>query len=332
MRTIINQKCAFKIFIITMIFLSSSIFLLQLQTITNPKLLQKPYAYVFYVTEAEYACYAGVNVDRLIDDLATDLSRIDILFLYTTTEWRFKQALTTCSRPEVKLLQVPEAPEGITRRDLYSQSYVRFEAFRLTQYERIIILDADGLIVRNLDHLFTMPLDGHKIGASLAYYLPYNWLSSVVLVVEPSLALYNHIRSYLTPDGIREVSVYANGSHFDMDVLNYVLRSGRNAKLISSGYGTLDSAFVEKGRDSMDGIYYVHFSARKPLNDVLTSRKDAKMNKQAQWIYETFWKGFEKRCKPVLQESVKMALEHLDMMERESKLDEDVIAKFKSHY
>ena len=39
----------------------------------------------------------------------------------------------------------------------WAQSMTKLRFFELTQYQRLIYFDADGLIMRRMDHLFSLP-------------------------------------------------------------------------------------------------------------------------------------------------------------------------------
>jgi lipopolysaccharide biosynthesis glycosyltransferase len=175
------------------------------------------------------------------------------------------------------------------------------QAFALYNYDRIVILDADGLVLKNLDHLFTLPFDaGRRVAGALAWYIARPWLSSVLLVVEPNIHLSQAIADVLSPENITKVSAYSDGSHYDMDILNYVLDSGRHAHLISKYYTILDSYldndenFVEYAK-----TYYVHFTAKKPLHHV-EMRRAANTSTPPitplQTINGLFWHAFTTKC------------------------------------
>lgn len=67
------------------------------------------------------------------------------------------------------------------RRDL-AASLTKLHAFRLVQYEKVIFLDADTLVLRRLSHLFESP---HSFSAAPDQGWP-DAFNSGVMVLEPS--------------------------------------------------------------------------------------------------------------------------------------------------
>ncbi len=53
----------------------------------------------------------------------------------------------------------------------YKYSLQKFNAFLLTDYDRVVVMDADGLAASNLDHLFFLPLNNRvPIAAPQGYW------------------------------------------------------------------------------------------------------------------------------------------------------------------
>ena len=53
----------------------------------------------------------------------------------------------------------------------FREVYQKFNVFLLTEYKRVILMDADGFALHNLDHLFTMKLpEGTKLASSQSYW------------------------------------------------------------------------------------------------------------------------------------------------------------------
>ena len=113
------------------------------------------HAYVFYATEPEYACSALVNIDRLRNQFNSTYRMIVIA--KPTIESKF---LTKFISYNVTVLPY-EPPPIPAEFPYYADVLLKLVSFRLHQYipslERILVLDADQLIVRSLDHLFSLP-------------------------------------------------------------------------------------------------------------------------------------------------------------------------------
>ncbi|KAG6517245.1 UDP-glucuronate:xylan alpha-glucuronosyltransferase 1-like [Zingiber officinale] len=93
-------------------------------------------------------------------------------------------------------------------RDAYNEwNYSKFRLWQLTDYDKLIFIDADLLVLRNIDFLFTMP-EIAATGNDAAYF------NSGVMVVEPSNCTYR-----LLMDHIDEIESYNGG---DQGYLNEI--------------------------------------------------------------------------------------------------------------
>ena len=66
----------------------------------------------------------------------------------------------------------------------WAQSMTKLRFFELTQYQRLIYFDADGLIMRRMDHLFSLP--SAPVAMPRAYWLTQPAMCNALAVVEPS--------------------------------------------------------------------------------------------------------------------------------------------------
>lgn len=66
----------------------------------------------------------------------------------------------------------------------WRQSLTKLRFFELTQYNRLIYFDVDGLVLRNMNHLFRLP--NAPVAMPRAYWLPQPYMSDQLAVVEPS--------------------------------------------------------------------------------------------------------------------------------------------------
>ena len=66
----------------------------------------------------------------------------------------------------------------------WRQSLTKLRFFELTQFDRLIYFDVDGLVLRNMNHLFRLP--SAPVAMPRAYWLPQPYMSDQLAVVEPS--------------------------------------------------------------------------------------------------------------------------------------------------
>ena len=71
-----------------------------------------------------------------------------------------------------------------SRGNYFSGAYSKLHAWNMTEYERVVYLDSDILVLTNIDHLF-------DCGTFCASYRHSDLLNSGVMVIEPSTAVFN---------------------------------------------------------------------------------------------------------------------------------------------
>ena len=95
----------------------------------------------------------------------------------------------------------------------WAESYTKLLAFNQTQYDRVLSIDSDSLLLQHLDELFLAP--SCPVAMPRAYWLfPDNpILSSQVMLVEPSHFEFKRITE----------KIENAGSHdYDMEIVNYL--------------------------------------------------------------------------------------------------------------
>lgn len=98
---------------------------------------------------------------------------------------------------------------------------VKLRIFQLFEYHRIIFMDSDMLVKKNLDHLFLLPESSH-IAAPRVYFEPENTVPnpkfcSCLMVVTPTEHMWNRIMTYYEDD---EDGYVNERELYDMDLLN----------------------------------------------------------------------------------------------------------------
>jgi glycogenin glucosyltransferase len=163
----------------------------------------------------------------------------------------------------------------------WRNSLTKLRIFQHIGYDRVVFLDADSLPIRNLDHLFDLPVyldeevsdnDGaeatkNKVAplfyAPKAYWLAQPFFASTVMVLTPNNATFDHLLAFL--DERHQSNAAPSGGDFDMDVLNAYfhkslaqpdsLSKGEpRAKLLSGMYVILNSDFRRPGTDKLDSL------------------------------------------------------------------------------
>lgn len=124
-------------------------------------------------------------------------------------------------------------------------SRAKLFAFSETQYERVIHLDSDMILLQKLDELFFLP--PAIVAMPRAYWLlPDQMLSSQVVVIEPSYREYNALNDAVKAAMSGQVQLGQSKNRYDMDLLNDRYRDNalvlphRKYNLITGEFRTKD--------------------------------------------------------------------------------------------
>jgi alpha-N-acetylglucosamine transferase len=175
----------------------------------------------------------------------------------------------------------------------------KLRVFQLYEYARVVFLDADTLVQRNLDHLFD--LTAAAFAAPRAYWLKQPFISSQLFVLTPSPATWARIDKYFAPD-----SDLLTRDLYDMDLLNLEFKD--DMTILPSIYCILNGHFdpnqksnFEKWKtiaggyevnELIDEAFVVHFSDTKPwkYNGRKTASND---HSKATTFYNTLYKDWK---------------------------------------
>ena len=183
----------------------------------------------------------------------------------------------------------------------FSNVFTKLECLALAQYKKIILLDLDMIIVRNIDHLFQL----RPPAACLKkYYVPYGKIipanmicdktgkmvgsiNAGLMLLEPNLAEWSEIKSDIEKDTQLIKYKYPEQDYLSLRycgkwtsiTFNYNFQFGLTNR-------------VKKCHYKINDIYVIHYSSSyKPwndLNDRLMTDDEIKFKKQHQKYY-TLW-------------------------------------------
>ncbi|KAJ4213966.1 hypothetical protein NW759_010495 [Fusarium solani] len=230
------------------------------------------FAYVQYVTNDVYLCNSlmifealqrlGSNAERLMmypgHMLAPDAQESDT----------HAGQLLIKARDEYK---VTLRPVEIQRRNgsdvTWAESFTKLLAFNQTQYDRVISLDSDGVVLQLMDELFQLP--PCRVAMPRAYWFmkddpPKTTLASHVMVVEPDKVEMERI--------FQKIETIEN-TEYDMEVINSLYLDSamiiphRPYGLLSAEFRMEDhSQYLGSKKEEWDAVgvlneaKYVHFS------------------------------------------------------------------------
>lgn len=127
--------------------------------IENPESVNwERFAYVFYATEPDRLLPILINVSQL-QKLKTQ-AQVEVIcsFDIESSDLDTKKMVSVLKKDNVHFTLVEPITSGFRKDENYwKESFTKFHAFNLTNYDRVIFMDADSIILRTMDHLFFLP-------------------------------------------------------------------------------------------------------------------------------------------------------------------------------
>lgn len=192
-----------------------------------PDFVPSPYAYVFYATQAAYACSVLINIDRL-NNIFHRKHPIIVLVKPTLDS----EYLSRFTAQNATVIPYEPPPLYDNHVSYYADVLLKLVGFRLHQYipslKRVLILDSDQIILQSLDHVFSLP--AVDLAAPRAYGQGSLGFTSAFLLVSLSDRLWSRMELALQS---------IDDKIYDMDLLNQMF--GETTMLLPGDYCTLNS-------------------------------------------------------------------------------------------
>ena len=228
------------------------------------------YSYVTYLTNDSYAYGVALLVESM--------SRVDTkypLHVLVTDEVS-AAALEILQQLHVtyERVDILPTPEAIYQHNLdyeaataatWRNCWTQFKVFDLTQFDKIVFLDADVMIMKNLDHLFAAPhmtaaLDGEYFG------LWQGWphFNTGCMVIEPSHEEYEKIMAFAYGLKVEELPEYIIANQ---EVLNMYYKDWPEQQHLHLGkYYNVFAPYVLDSQldDLRPQVEFIHYVGRKP--------------------------------------------------------------------
>ncbi|KAF2148100.1 glycosyltransferase family 8 protein, partial [Myriangium duriaei CBS 260.36] len=189
------------------------------------------FAYVFYATDDAYACSALVNIDRLQKRGV----KYPIYALVTDTLSQNYVAALRSKNVFISPQKAPPLPPGSNK--YYKDCLVKLLAFKMYQInphlKRVIIMDSDQLVYKNVDHLFD-GLPAVDLAAPRAYWLSKEIISSTFMVISPSERVWRIVEKAMANIPVGK---------YDMDVVNDLF--GDKVLMLPGEYVTINSLWKQ---------------------------------------------------------------------------------------
>ncbi|KAF2434678.1 alphaN-acetylglucosamine transferase [Tothia fuscella] len=256
-----------------------------------------PYGYIFYATADDYACAVLLNIKRL-RHLFHTRHQIHVLVApnvgrsYIEAFESFQAIVTVREPPSLGPGSIP----------YYDGCLLKLIAFRMHEIEsslrRVLVLDADQLILRSLDSLFELP--DVDLAAPRAYWIGRHAFASTLMLITLSDRLWQQVN-----EAMRTIK----GNVYDMDLLNQLF--DETVLMLPGSYITLNSHFEDwnmpsfyrpqdKDRKINLTAYVLHYTAiGKPWMHTVKEIKQLKPQAHPA-LYEQFelWRTEAKKICP----------------------------------
>ncbi|KAF2011833.1 glycosyltransferase family 8 protein [Aaosphaeria arxii CBS 175.79] len=211
---------------------------------TSETKLEPKFAYAQYATDEAYFCNALINAKRLKEFGAT----ADVVLMYPS-DWDAKPSdsvnakMLTYARstfPNIYLEPVDRISTS-SGDPTWAQSLTKFNAFRLSNYSRVLYFDSDSLVLNSLDHYFLAPLS--RLAVPRAY-----WLNDIDSASIAEQTICSHVM-LLQPDQYYYDTIMnetQRSKNFDMEVINSLFKGSamilphRRLALLTGEFRTRD--------------------------------------------------------------------------------------------
>ena len=202
-----------------------------------------------------------------------------------------------------EVVDVIPTPEAIYQHNLtydagtaatWRNCWTKLRIFGLEEFDKIVFLDADIMVMKNLDHLFDMPnltsaLDGEYFG------LWQGWphLNAGCIVIEPSQYVFNQILKFannLTVDNIPKYIIA------DQEIINLYFNDWpKKEGLHLNKYYDIFAPYIQEEQieDVKENCYFIHYVGRKPWTFWIKSPTET----YTEFFYEEGKKYVEDRVK-----------------------------------
>lgn len=148
-------------------------------------------------------------------------------------------------------------PSNHTQHARFARNWVKLRAWEWTEYNALIMLDADTTVLRTLKHLFSLPADF----AWAPFQGPDNWgwNAGGMIFLRPCQKMFKRMLHIIHTDDTAIVGRYA-----EQDFLQQMFRY--SAMHLPMAYN-LNFNFLHNGADPSGQMpYVVHFADHKPFN------------------------------------------------------------------
>ncbi|KAI8813182.1 nucleotide-diphospho-sugar transferase [Cladochytrium replicatum] len=220
-------------------------------------------AYGFYVTNDQYACTALTAARSIVESGGrSDPEIIDFaaMVVRALVSDKFVDKLKNFGMKIIEVELIENQAKGPFHEN-WKHSMTKILIFNQTQYERIIYMDSDAVVVRDLDWMFDLP--PYFTYFPRAYWLNQPFVNGQFYIIQPNNRLAKDLFDFFYRNEAE------NKVFYDMDVANEVLQSTAsflpgtlvllNTELIRGGNQRIDSLRLTVN-EAVELVHVWHFS------------------------------------------------------------------------
>lgn len=155
-----------------------------------------------------------------------------------------------------------------TSQEVLENYFQKLIIFGLDKFEKLVYLDADMIVLKNIDDLFDKP---HMAGAIDHIEEEENryYINGGLIVIEPSKEIYKDFMNYLTETSHKELYEEANRTHrcfWDTDFYNARFKDWAKdrSQIVDIRYNVFINAFGYYKEVYHDEVKVVHLTGKKP--------------------------------------------------------------------
>lgn len=144
----------------------------------------------------------------------------------------------------------------------FSKNYMKLRAMGLTEYSKVVLIDSDMYVAKNIDHIFDYP-SMTAVAAGGSVFPDWIKLNGGLIVIEPDKAQEEKLLSFVEP-AIKAAADEHRVSMGEQDVFNDYMPDWpeRNELHLTDDYNALQPFLgwiCKKLPDGYDSIYIFHY-------------------------------------------------------------------------
>tara|TARA_B100001142_G_scaffold330256_1_gene397371 strand:+ start:5581 stop:6348 length:768 start_codon:yes stop_codon:yes gene_type:complete len=133
------------------------------------------FSYLFFATSRDHVCAVKVMVARLKELGSQGADYVCVV--------QNKELLELFENSAIKAV-IYVAEKEVAGNSYFRHAMMKMYAFQMYEYERVIFLDADSYVMKNLDHLFLLP--DVEVAAPVANWENEFCITAALMVIKPS--------------------------------------------------------------------------------------------------------------------------------------------------